>query len=297
MSDTLLNLSTDLAACVERVAGSVVTVHGRGQRTSSGVVWKPGLVITSDSALRTDEGLHVTLPSGQTVAATLKGRDGSTDLAVLGCDTSSAASATFYEGSVKVGQLAVTVGRTADTGPIATLGIVSGAAAEWKTWRGGKLNEFIRLDISVYPTTVGGAVADAAGNLLGLVAGGLSRSSVIAIPRGTIARSGESLATRGRVARGYLGIGLQAVAVPTALKLDQESGIMAVHVEENGPAATAGLMLGDVLLRVGDVRVTSVEALHTALGPDSVGKQVQLHFLRGGAVQEAAATVGERPVK
>ena len=297
MSDTLTNFSSALAGCVERVAASVVTVHGRSRRTASGVVWKSGLVVTADSALRGDEGLRVTLPSGQTVAATLKGRDGSTDLAVLTCDTSSASPATFFEGTVKAGQLAVTVGRTADTGPIATLGMVSGASGEWKTWRGGKLSEFIRLDASVYPTSVGGAITDVDGSLIGLVAGGLSRSSVIAIPRGTIQRSGESLATRGRVARGYLGIGLQTVAVPASLNLGQESGIMLVHVEENGPAATAGLMLGDVLLRVGDAQVKSVEALHSALGADSVGKQVRLQFLRGGAVQEATATVGERPAK
>jgi len=297
MSDTLTNLSSDLAVCVERAAASVVTIHSRSRRTSSGVVWKPNLVLTSESALRNEDGLQVTLPSGQTVAATSKGRDGSTDLALLACDTGQAPPASFFEGDVKLGQLALTVGRTADTGPIVTLGIVSGASGEWKTWRGGKLNEFIRLDVSIYPTSVGGAVADAQGNLLGLVGGGLSRSSVIAIPRGTIGRVGHSLETRGRVARGYLGIGLQTVAVPAALKLDQESGIMVVHVEENGPAAAAGLMLGDVLLRVGDERVVSVEALHAALGPDSIGKQVRLRFLRGGAVRESEATVGERPAK
>ena len=301
MNDSFQNFSAGLAECVERVAASVVTVHSRSRRsanaTSSGVVWKPGLIITSDTGLRADDGLHVTLPGGETVTAALKGRDGTTDLAVLACETGAAPQAAFAAGPVKVGQLAVTVGRTGTTGPIATLGMVSGVSGEWKTWRGGKLSEFIRLDTSIYPTSIGGAVADASGNLIGLVAGGLSRSSVIAIPRGTIERAAESLATRGRITRGYLGIGLQTVAIPEALQLGQESGIMAVHVEESGPAAQAGLMLGDVLLHVGEMPVTTVEALHAALGSDSVGKQVKLKFLRGGAVHEAAATVGERPGK
>jgi len=297
MSDTLLNLSTDLASAVERVAGSVVTVHGRSRLGSSGVVWKAGLVLTSQSALRSDEGLQVTLPSGETVAANFKGRDGSTDLAVLACETGASALATFAEGTVKVGQIALTVGRTGDTGPIATMGIVSGAAHEWKTWRGGKLSEFIRLDLNLYPTSIGGAVADVQGNLLGLVAGGLSRSSVIAIPRGTIERVGQTLATRGRVARGYLGIGLQKVAVPAALKLGQESGIMVVHVEDGGPAAAAGLMLGDVLLQLGEERITSVEILRATLGSELIGTVVRLRYLRSGVVQEATATVGERSGK
>ena len=298
MSTTLSSLSNDLAAAVARVAQSVVAVHGRPRLSSSGIIWRPGLVLTADAALRRDEDLRVTLPSGETVSATLKGRDPATDLAVLACETGTAPAAAFSTEAPAVGQIILTVGHTKDTGPIATMGIVSGVSGEWQTWRGGKLDQFVRLDVSVYPTSAGGAVADAAGNIFGIVAAGLSRSSVLAISTPTIARVAEALSTKGRVAKGYLGIGLQTVPLPETLRaklnLEQHSGVMALNVEENGPAARAGAFIGDVILALEEQEITSVEVLHAALGPATVGKEMQVRILRGGELLPVAVTVGER---
>ncbi len=291
------SLSNTFVSAVQRAASSVVAVHGRHRTNSSGILWRDGLVVTSDSALRRDEHLHITLPSGETVAATLKGRDSSTDLAVLAYEHAGAAAAAFTREKLQPGQLIFTVGRTRDTGPIATMGIISGVAQNWRTWRGGKLDEFVRLDTSIYPTSIGGAVVTAAGELIGIVAGGLSRSSVLAITGSTIERVADGLATKGRVARGYLGVGLQPVGIPAALQQAQETGVMVITVEDNGPAAAAGIMMGDVLLAVGQDRITSVEALHAALDSSSVGKQLPLTYLRAGAVQQATVTIAERPVK
>ena len=301
MSQTLTDFSNDLANAVERASASVVAVHGRRRLPSSGVIWRPGFIVTSESALRRDEEITVTLPGGERVPATLKGRDATTDLALLACETGPAAAANFSQSALRAGQIVLTVGRTADTGPIATMGIVSGVSGEWQTWRGGKLDRFARLDVSVYPTSIGGAVVDAAGAILGIVSGGLSRSSVIAITRGTWERVAEALSTKGRIARGYLGVGLQAVAIPQAvqdeLKLTQNTGVMTLSVEPDGPGGRAGLLMGDVLLALGGHATTSVETLHAALDPASVGKQLPLSILRGGALHSLSVTVAERPVK
>lgn len=301
MSSTLFNLSNDLAAAVERASASVVAVHGRRRLPSSGVIWRPGFIVTAESALRRDEEISVTLPSGETVPANLKGRDATTDLALLACETGPATAATFAAAPLKAGQIVLTVGRTADTGPIATMGVLSGVSGEWRTWRGGKLDQFARLDVAVYPTSVGGAVADAEGALLGIVAGGLSRSSVLAITRPTLDRVAEALSTKGRIARGYIGIGLQPVAIPAAVKsalnLDQNTGVMALSVEENGPAARAGVLMGDVVLTLAGHPITGVEALQAALDPASVGRQLPLTILRGGASHQLSVTVAERPGK
>jgi S1-C subfamily serine protease len=303
MANTLSDFSHELASIVERVAPSVVTVHGnaRSRMSPSGVVWRKGLIVATDSGLRRDEDIHVTLPDGVKVPATLKGRDASTDLAVLACDTGSAAPAAFNRTPARPGELILTVGRTTNTGPIVTMGIVSGVAGQWQTWRGAKLDEFIRLDTSIYPTSIGGAVVDSRANLLGIVAGGLSRSSVLVIAGKTIDRVAEALSTRGRIARGYIGIGFQTVGIPENIKrqfdLKQDTGIMALSVEENGPGANAGMLMGDVLLSLNGHAVTGPEALLAALDPASVGKQFALVILRGAARLEMAVTVGERPVK
>ena len=298
MSDSLTN---SFVPAVEKAAASVVAVHGRHRLNSSGVIWAPGLIITSDSALRRDDHLRVTLPSGETVPATLKGRDPATDVAVLAFDHAASAAPAFTQQPPRPGQVIFTVGRTADTGPIVTMGIISGVAQNWKTWRGGKLDEFVRLDVSLYPTSIGGAVVNAAGELIGIVSGGLSRSSVIAITKSTAERVAQGLSTQGRMARGYLGVGLQPVAIPNAVKqqlnLAQDSGVMIVSVEENGPAAKAGLMMGDVLLAVGEDRTTSVEALHAALDSSTVGRAMSASFLRVGAFHQTTVTPAERPQK
>jgi S1-C subfamily serine protease len=299
----LSQFSNELAAIAAKASASVVTVHGshRQRLSSSGIVWRNGFVVTTHAGLHRDEDLHVSLPDGTKVAATLKGRDASTDLALLACDTGSAAPVAVSQSPARLAELVLTVGRTAHTGPIVTMGIVSGVAGEWQTWRGARLDEFVRLDASIYPTSIGGAVLNSQGEAFGIVAGGLSRSSVLVITRKTIERVAETLATKGRIARGYIGVGLQTVAIPQALKkqfnIAQEAGIMALSVEENGPAAKAGIMMGDVLISIDNRPVADVETLHAALDPASVGKQLGVVILRGASRHELSVTIGERPVK
>jgi S1-C subfamily serine protease len=300
---SLTAFSNELSAIAAKTSASVVTIHThrRHRMSPSGIIWDKGLIITTDSGLRRDENLSVTLPDGTHVAAELKGRDPSTDLALLACDTGTAAQLSFSDQPARLAEIILTVGRTTGTGPIVTTGIVSGIAGEWQSWRGAKLDEFVRLDASIYPTSIGGAVVNSEGNALGIVSGGLSRSSVIVITRRTIDRVAEALNTRGRVARGYIGIGLQPVAIPQALKtkfnIEQETGIMALSVEENGPAAQAGMMMGDVLIALNNRPVTGADALHAALDPTSVGQQFTAVILRGADRHELPVTIGERPSK
>ncbi len=191
------------------------------------------------------------------------------------------------------------VGRTADTGPIASFGIVSGVSGEWKSWRSGKLNPFVRLDVSVYPTSSGGAAVDASGNVIGLVSTGLSRTSVLAVTRSTIDRVAQKLHEKGYVSHGFLGITIQPVALPRDLKeklqLDQESGIMLLGLDPDGPGATGGLIMGDVLLSAGGEALRDPETLAEVLDGTTIGDAVNISVLRGGAVLELKVRVGERP--
>jgi S1-C subfamily serine protease len=135
------------------------------------------------------------------------------------------------------------------------------------------------------------------GTILGIVAGGLSRSSVIAITRPTIDRVAESLSVKGRIARGYIGVAVQPVAIPHSLYADQKTAVIALQVEETGPAGRAGMVIGDVLLALGDHAITGPDVLHAVLDPDSPGKQFDARILRAGAVQQISIVVEERPVR
>ena len=297
----LLDFSNELSSAAAAVSSSVVAIHASQRMSSSGIVWRNGLVISSAAALRRDEDIRILLPDGSTVSATVKGRDPSTDLALLACDTGKAVPVVFSKQTAKLGGVILTVGRTVDTGPIVTVGVVSGVSNDWRTWRGAKLDEFVRLDTAIYPTSVGGAVVDATGGVIGMVAGGLSRSSVLTVSRQIIERVAEVLSSKGRVARGYIGVGVQPVAVPAALKqqlnIRQETAVMALSVEENGPAARAGVMMGDVILTLNSHEITSPEELHSVLDPGSVGKQLAASILRGGALHQLTITVAERPIR
>jgi serine protease Do len=298
MATDLQNLSNELAATVERAAASIVAVHARRGIGSSGIAWRDNLILTSSEGVRAEEGIKMLLPDGRVATARLRGRDSGTDLAVLETDASGLRPLEFLgDTAFKAGQLAIAVGRTANTGPIASFGIVSGVSGEWKTWRGGKLDPFVRLDISAYPTQSGGAALDAGGNLIGLVSTGLSRSSVFAVTGSTIHRIAGKLSQQGYVSRGFLGVALQPVALPQAAKetLKQETGIMLLGIEPEGPGAVGGLILGDVLVAGDGQPLAQPEALAEFLERTPAGQVVKFKVLRAGVVQDLELRIGERP--
>jgi S1-C subfamily serine protease len=181
------------------------------------------------------------------------------------------------------------------------MGIVSTTGGPWRSWRGGVIDQFIRLDAALYPSSSGAAVTDASGRVMGIATAGLSRTSAIAIPRTTVDQVVSQLVERGRVARGYLGIGLQPVPLPDHLKGKvgggQTSAVIVLSVEPQGPAAAAGLTIGDVLLRFNGKPLADTDDLQTALGAAGVGGKANLDLLRGGEFTTVEVTVGERPRK
>jgi S1-C subfamily serine protease len=300
MGNELVNLSNELASAVERVAAGLVAVHARPRIGCSGIVWRQNLILTSSQGVRSEDGIRVLLPEGRVIEARLRGRDNGTDLALLEADTGSTKPLELIsDAALKVGQLVLAVGRTADTGPIASFGIVSGVSGEWKSWRSGRLNPFVRLDVSVYTTSSGGAAVDANGNVIGLVSTGLSRSSVLAVTRTTIDRVARKLHETGYVSRGFLGITIQPVALPRDLKeklqIDQETGIMLLGLDTEGPGAAGGLIMGDVLLTAAGEALRDPETLAEVLDGTKAGDTLNIRVLRAGAVHELQVRVGERP--
>src|SRR5271165_6471447 len=261
MENPLLALSNELATLAARAGQGVVAVHGRPRIPSSGILWRSGVVVTAEHALRREEDLRVTLPDGSTVAAELAGKDPGTDLAVLKVKSETTPE-WKTSATPQCGHLILAIGRSADTGVNAAMGVVSSVAGPWHTWRGGKVDQFLRLDVGLYPGSSGGAIVDAEGRLLGLATSGLSRTSIIAVPVVTIARVVDELLEKGHVARGYLGVGLQPIGLPEP----QKGGLIVLSVEPDGPAGRAGLVLGDILIAVGGKSIGSVEDLQEALG-------------------------------
>jgi S1-C subfamily serine protease len=299
MSAELIELSNALAQSTERAAASVVAVHAEARGSASGVVWRTGIIVTAEHALRRDEEIHATLPDARVVPATLAGRDPSTDLAVLKCAEATVGVAAFGDAAaLKPGNLTLVVGRTRASGPVAALGVVSLVAPERRTWTGAALAPYIRLDVGLQPTAVGGAVVDAQGRTVGMATPRFARFGAIAVPAAAIDRVVDTLLKKGHIPQGYLGVGLQPVRLPDALRQSLQRGektaAIVLEVEPQSPAHKAGIVIGDILIALAGHPVSRLEDVHAQLHGEAIGQQLALKFVRGGALQEVKIVVGER---
>jgi S1-C subfamily serine protease len=289
MANELAALSDTLAAAVARAGKSVVAVHARPRFSSAGVIWRPGIIITAEHTIRHEEEITVTLPEGGDRPASLVGRDAGTDIAVLKLSEPAGEPAALTSVEPRAGNLALSIGRSENSGVNATLGIISAVSGSWRTWRGGRLDQYIRLDLTMYPSSSGGAVIDTAGGVIGIATAGLSRIAGLAIPASTINRVADELLSRGHVARGYLGVGLQPVEVG-----DHQKSLIVLSVERGGPADKAGVLVGDILVSLGGKAVADTDDVQSALESAAVGQAIEGGLLRGGEARRIAITIGER---
>ncbi|GLH75397.1 serine protease [Bradyrhizobium sp. SSBR45G] len=281
----LSSLSSALSVTVAAAAPSLVSVHSHRSR-ASGFVWKPGLVVTADETLADEGEITLVFADGTTRPAVIAGRDHTTDVALLRYDGKEAAPAPLTSDVPPLGSLAVIT--AADQGtPVASLAMVSKAAGPWRSLRGGDITARIELDTRLRHSSEGGLALDAQGRAIGMAVRGPRRTLVI--PAATIARVAGKLEQHGRIARGYLGAGLQPV------KLDNGIGAMVMSIDKNGPAATAGLRQGDIITALNSQPFRGMRALMRELGPDSVGAVVEVAALRSGEPVQMALTIGERP--
>lgn len=298
----LLGLSNNMADAVERAGRSIVAINGRHHTPSSGLHWKEGVIVTAAHTIERDGAIPVTLPDGSTVQAASAGSDSSTDLAVLRIENASLPVADIGDSStLKVGHLALAVARPGEVGLSATMGAISALGPAWRTWSGGQIDSFIRPDLTLYPGFSGGPLVSGEGKVVGLNTSGLSRSMALAIPTATVERVVGQLLSKGRVARGYLGVGLQPVRLPESLVqsagLSGGVGLIVVSIETGSPAERAGLFVGDILVSLDGRQVEDPRDVQSVLGPDSVGKTIPAQIVRGGKVEEASLTIAERPQK
>ena len=299
MENALVALSNELAGAVERAGGSVVTVNARPRAASSGVHWRSGIIVTAEHTIKQDEEITIVAAGAGVVPATLVGRDPGTDLAVLKADNLKNTVAELSEELLHPGNLAMALGRSADSGVNAAMGIISAVSGSWRTWRGGMMDQYIRLDVTLFPGSSGGAVINTQGKVIGIGTNGLSRIAGLAVPVSTVNRVVQELLTRGHISRGYLGVGLQPISLPgalaTQLKLSSPGGVILLSVEPGGPAEKAGLFIGDILIALNDKPIQDTDDVQSVLEQGFVGKAVKAVLIRGGALTDASITIGERP--
>lgn len=291
---SLQTVSNDLTNMIEMVSPHIVRVEARRRMPATGVVLGGGLIVTANHVVQKDGEITIGLEGGETAVSTLVGRDPTTDIALLKTDAELAKIA-IAEGDVRVGNLIVAVARPRHNVQ-ATLGMVSIVGGEWRTRMGGGINQLVSTDITMYPGFSGGALLNAEGQMVGLNSSALGQNMSVTIPAATVSRVVGSLAEHGHIKRAFLGVNTQMAKLPPAVReeVGQKVGLLITGVEADSPADSAGLVLGDAIVSVGDAAVRSHDDLMAQLTGDRIGQATPVKIVRGGAVQTVDVTLATR---
>jgi serine protease DegQ len=289
---------------VSRVSPSVVAVlveDGEG----SGVIWnEDGVIVTNNHVVQGSSTVEVVLATGVRTEADVVATDPLTDLAVIRADRDGLPAAEFDERVPAVGELAVAIGNPLGFEGSVTAGIVSGvhrripaAGAE-----AAALVDLIQTDAPISPGNSGGALVDAAGQVVGINVAYIppearAVSIGFAIPGRTVVDIVEQLLEDGEAQHAFLGVEPRPLTpeVVQNFDLDTETGVLVFTVTEGSGAARAGLEAGDVIVAVDGEEMRTVEDLFALLRQRAPGDRVTLTIVRDGEERQVTATLTDRP--
>jgi serine protease Do len=275
------------------------------QGLGSGVIVGPGLVLTSNHVVEDADEIKVTTNDRHDFKAKIAGTDPKSDLALLRVegDTSSLRPITWGSSSkLRLGEYVLAIGNPFGVGQTVTMGIVS---AVGRADLGiVDYEDFIQTDAAINPGNSGGALVNLRGELVGINTAILSRSGGnmgigFAIPTDMARPIMQSLLERGKVVRGWLGVGIQNIDqdLAQALKLRETTGVLITEVTKGTPAEKAGLKRGDVILGVDATRVNSTGELRNLVAAAGAARPVALTVFRNGKELKVQVVLGEMPAK
>ena len=295
----------------EALRPAVVNLRGRGPNgaggSGSGVLFTPdGFLLTNHHVVREmgRDRVRVRTVDGRELAGRVVGADPWTDLAVVKADDSDLPHAPLGDSAgARVGQLVVAIGSPYGFDSTVTAGVVSALGRTLRSITGHLVDNVIQTDAALNPGNSGGPLVDAAGRVIGINTAVIASAQGIcfAIPINMAKHILPQLMRYGRVVRGYLGLHGRDVPLPRDVArrfdLDQASAVEVLAVETGGPADSAGVDEGDVIVALGDTPVTGMDALHKALMRLPVGEPAPLAFLRGERRITRTVTPGEYPAR
>ena len=313
--DLLDAYSRAVIDAVELVAPAVVSVdvHHRGATggrrspaqagSGSGFVFAAdGLILTNSHVVADAAAIDVSLPDGGEHRADLIGQDADTDVAVLKISAADLTAVTFGDSyALRPGQLVIAIGNPYGFQHSVSAGVVSALGRTLRARSGRLIDQVIQTDAALNPGNSGGPLVTSAGTVVGvntaIIAGGQGLS--FAVPIGTVLSVLPALLRDGRVRRGYLGVAGQDVPLLRRVtrfhKLAQSTGVFVISLEKDGPAATAGLREGDIIVSLDTEPVTSVDDLHRLLIEARIGMRAVLGVLRDQQRIDLDVRVADRP--
>ena len=261
---------------------------GRPANAGSGVIFnaKKGLIVTNSHVVRNVLKILVTFKDGNKIVGEVLGVDEDTDLAVVQVKSKKPLAAVKFADSskVKIGQLVVAVGNPYGLNDTTTFGIVSGLKRENVNL--SRYEDFIQTDDSINPGNSGGPLLNIKGEVIGINTAIINYAQSIgfSIPSNMVSHIVTQLVEHGEVHRGWLGVGIDPITDMLAEKnnVKQGVGVIVNSVFEGDPAHLAGLKVGDIILKIGGVKIDSPNSLIRIIGTISPGQTINLDILRKG---------------
>jgi S1-C subfamily serine protease len=287
-------LSEAIASQVAAAAPLLTAIRIGPNRHISGIVWQQDLVVTSDQALPAQDSFTLVLPGGVLTAARPTRRNAVGHLASLRLEGATNPVQILQPGEPRAGALAVALGADANASPLVRLTAIHKVFPA----QGDGNDRALILDMPAGHVAEGGPVLDASGCLLGMAIVGAGDEATV-IPYAAMARMLEPGQAQLSGRRGWLGVALQPITVPEAMRsaVGQASGRMVVSLAPSGPAELAGLRPGDILLSLDGHSVSGAHALRAFLGPERVGRQVEVRLMREGQLETRHLTIAPQPIE
>jgi S1-C subfamily serine protease len=247
--------------------------------------------------------MNVTLPDGRTFRADMVGDDPDTDLAVVRADVAAGASVPWASlgdsRAVRVGQIAIAIGNPFGFHHSVTAGVVSALGRSLRARSGRLMDDIMQTDAALNPGNSGGPLVTTRGEVIGINTAMIlpAQGLCFAIASNTARFVAARLIRDGRIRRSYIGVAGQNVPIPRALaranQLAVSSGVQVVSVEANSPAATAGVMEGDIVLAFAGQPTSGIDDLHRLLTDDRITVSSELIVLRRGGRRQLTVVPAE----
>ncbi len=270
--------------------------HPQKQRSlgSGFIISNDGFILTNNHVVAGADEVKVKLTDGREFKAEVKGADEKLDLAVLKIEVKGALPVALLGDSdtIQIGEWVMAIGNPFGLNQTVTAGIVS---ATGRVIGSGPYDDFIQTDASINPGNSGGPLFNAEGKVIGIntaiVAGG--QGIGFAIPINMAKSVLPQLEEKGKVTRGWLGVGIQPVTPELAQSfgVEGDKGALVAEVTKDSPADKAGLKSGDIILEFDGKQIQEMNSLPRIVAATPVGKKVQVKFLRNGKPETVTVTI------
>jgi len=257
----------------------------RNSLGSAFIISPDGYLLSNYHVVANATEIKIKLADERSFTAKIVGGDKKTDIALLKVETKKSLPYTYLGNSdqLEVGDWVIAIGNPFGLGHTVTTGIISGKDREIGH---GPYDDFLQTDASINPGNSGGPLFDSSGNVIGIntaiVAGGSGIG--FAVPINLAKDLLPQLSTKGKVTRGWLGVGIQDLTDELAenFGVKNKSGVLVGQVFEGSPAEKAGLKAGDIIISVNEKKVTETKELTTKIATIPPGSKAKIQVLRNG---------------